>query len=84
LFLLETWNTKFGGLLDQASSSLPPQSFVATNTNLFKEHGKKIFHQETLINTSICGTNGSTTMNNLTTTNNFTLTINSNYNSVVL
>ena len=26
-FLLETWNTKFGRLLDQASSSQPPQSF---------------------------------------------------------
>jgi hypothetical protein len=63
-FLLETWNTKFGGLLDQASCSQPPQSFLATNTNLFKEHGNQIFLQENLINTGICGTNGSTTMNN--------------------
>jgi hypothetical protein len=64
LFLLETWNTKFGGLLDQASSSQPSQSFLATNTNLFKEHGTQIFHQENLINTRICGTNGSTTKTN--------------------
>jgi hypothetical protein len=61
---METWNTKFGGLLDQASSSQPPQIVLATNTNLFKEHGKQIFWQENLIDTSICGTNGSTTTNN--------------------
>ncbi len=63
-FLLETWNTKFGGLLDQASSSQPPRSFLATYSNLFKEHGKQIFCQENLIDTSICGTNGSTTKTN--------------------
>jgi hypothetical protein len=28
---------KFGGLLDQASSSQPPQSFLATNTNIFNK-----------------------------------------------
>jgi hypothetical protein len=32
--LLETWNTEFARLLDQASSSQPPQSFLATNSNL--------------------------------------------------
>ncbi len=63
-FLLETWNTKFGGLLDQASSSQAPQIFLATNTNIFKEHGKQFFCQENLIDTSICGTIGSTTTNN--------------------
>jgi hypothetical protein len=31
---LETWNTKFGGLLDQASSSQPPQGFLVTNPNV--------------------------------------------------
>ncbi len=36
-FLLETWNPKFGGLLDQASSSKPPQSFLATNPNIFNK-----------------------------------------------
>jgi hypothetical protein len=36
-FLLETWNTNFGGLLGQASSSQPPQSFLATNTNIFNK-----------------------------------------------
>jgi hypothetical protein len=41
--LLETWNTKFGVLLDQASSSQPPQCFLATNNNLFKVHGNKYF-----------------------------------------
>jgi hypothetical protein len=32
--LLETWNTKFGGLLDQASSSQPPQGLLTTNPNI--------------------------------------------------
>jgi hypothetical protein len=64
LFLLETWKTKFGRLLDQASSSQPPESFSVTNTNLFKEHGIQIFCQENLIDTSIYGVIGSTTANN--------------------
>ncbi len=36
-FLLETWNPKFGRLLDQASSSQPPQSFLVTNPNVFNK-----------------------------------------------
>jgi hypothetical protein len=47
-FLLETWNTKFGGLLDQASSSQPPQSFLATNTNIFEEPSTKSFVKKIL------------------------------------
>jgi hypothetical protein len=35
--LLETWNPKFGRLLDQASSSYPPQSFLDTNPNVFNQ-----------------------------------------------
>jgi hypothetical protein len=48
LFLLETWNTKFGGLLDQASSSQPPQSFLATNTTSLKNTATKSFVKKTL------------------------------------
>ncbi len=40
--LLETWNTEFGRLLDQASSSQPPLIFSATNCNAchywYQEH----------------------------------------------
>jgi hypothetical protein len=32
--LLETWNTKFRTLLNQASTSQPPQGFLATNPNV--------------------------------------------------
>jgi hypothetical protein len=47
-FLLETWSTKFGRLLDQASSSQPPQSFLATNTNLLKKTANKSFVKKIL------------------------------------
>ncbi len=38
LLLLEAWNTKFSRFLDQASSSQPTQSFLATNTNIFNKY----------------------------------------------
>ncbi len=73
--LLETWNTKFGRLPDQASSSQSPQGFLATNLNVIltwpwehqiqysKEHGNQVLCQEHSINTIICGTIGSKTKN---------------------
>ncbi len=76
LILLETWNKKYGRLLDQASSTRSPQSFPATNPNVghhwlwehqmeyTKEHGNQVFCQEHFINTIICWTNGSKTKNN--------------------
>ncbi len=76
LILLQTQNTEFGRLLDQASSSQPPQSFSATNLNLchywFREHQiehskedcNQVLCQEHSIATIICTTVGSKTKNN--------------------
>jgi hypothetical protein len=36
-FLLETWNPRFGRLLDHTLSSQPPQSFLATNPNVLNK-----------------------------------------------
>ncbi len=73
--LLETWNTKYGRLLDQASSIQPPQSFLATNPNVYhiwscehqieysKKHCNQVLCQEHSIDTIICGTIGSKAKN---------------------
>ncbi len=59
------WRPGTQNLADYWTKHHPASHHKAfTNTNLFKEHGKQIFCEENLINTSICGTNGSTTMNN--------------------
>ncbi len=74
--LLETWNIEFGRLLDQASSSQPPQSFSDTNPNVchhwswehqienLEEHCNQVPCQEYSIDTIICGTIDSKTENN--------------------
>ncbi len=74
--LLETWNSQYGRLLDQASSSQPPQGFLATNPNVVhhrpgniilntpKEHINQVLYQDHSVDTIICGMIGSKTTNN--------------------